>query len=86
MEFERLRSKGVGPGKAMWRAAAKVNKKRSMRDIEHKKKAQGDFAASAKAMFKAAGEEETSDDDEVRGTDGGKRGRGRQRGGQRERD
>ncbi|CAM9834772.1 unnamed protein product [Scytosiphon promiscuus] len=66
LEFERLRSEGVSPGKALWRAAASVNKKRGMMDIEGKKKAHGDFAASAKAMFKADVEEDSTDDDEVR--------------------
>lgn len=63
-EFDRLRSEGVNPAKAMWKASSAANKKRSMRDIERKQASHGDFAASAVAMFKDA------DTDEREGADG----------------
>ncbi|CAM9874653.1 unnamed protein product [Ectocarpus sp. 6 AP-2014] len=63
-EFDRLRSEGVNPAKAMWKASSAANKKRSMRDIQQKKASHGDFAASAVAMFK------DTDTDEQEGADG----------------
>eukprot|EP00752_Nemacystus_decipiens_P017609 g15781.t2 len=50
-EFERLRSTGVNPGKAMWQATNAANKKKVARDAARKKASRGDFAASAMAMF-----------------------------------
>ena len=53
-EFERLRSKGVNPGKAMWQATTSANKKKVARDAARKQASRGEFAASAMAMFKDA--------------------------------
>ncbi|CAN0026364.1 unnamed protein product [Pylaiella littoralis] len=66
LEFERLRSEGVGHGKAMWQASVAANEKRSDRDKARTDASQGTFAASAMAMFKGFEEDAGADERVVR--------------------